>query len=147
MGRLLIILILVSGSTGAFADVEQAAGARAPTIDVATSQQRQYQQCLDPILHLQVEVRPHSEAPSRPEPAITVHAKHRSPIRLAAISVRKCHADLVGSLSPKQQTAMKQMSNRLNTSWSAIQRHLDLYQHLLDNGRFMLHFQGTPASY
>ena len=149
MGRLLMIVILVAGWTAGLADVGQAASGR--TTELSVSQQRQYQECLDAILHLQAEIRALSEAPSRPEPAMTVYAKHRSPIRLAAISVRKCHAEFVRSLSPEQQTAMKQALNRMSKSLSAIQRHLltlddDLYQHSLDNGRFMLHVQGLQRS-
>jgi hypothetical protein len=141
-----MIVILVSGSTGGFADVGQAAGGRTPTTDLSILQQRQYQQCLDAILQLQAEIRALSETPSRPEPAITIYARHRSPIRLAAVSARKCHADFVRSLSSGQRTSMKEALTRLSKSWSGIQRHLvtlddDLYQHSLDNGRFALHVE------
>lgn len=146
MGRLLMIVILVAGWTAGLADVGQTAGGRTPTTDLSTSQQHQYQQCLDAILHLQAEIRALSEAPSRPEPAITIYARHRSPIRLAVVSARKCHAEFVRSLSPEQRTSMKEALTRLSKFWSGVQRHLvtlddDLYQHSLDNGRFALHVE------
>ena len=144
--RRLVIAIVLTGSTFAPAAVGQVGAANERTL-LSNAQQRQYQQCVDTILHLQTEVRTLSATPSRPEPAITIYARHRSPVRLAAISVHKCYAGFVKSLSPDQRTAMKQGLRRVSNSWFGIQRHLvtlddDLYQHSLDNGRFTLHAQG-----
>lgn len=146
MRRLTIVTVmLLAASSLTLADVGQDGDNNSGT-QLTAPQRRQYQQCLSAIERLEAEVRALSATPSQPEPAINTYSKHRSAIRLAAISVRKCHTAFSGSLTREQRTATTKILEQLGHSWSEIQRHLltlddDLNQHLLDNGRLMLHVQ------
>lgn len=147
MGRLTIATImLLTLSSLTLADAGKKAGDSSAGVQFSEKQQLQYEQCLAAVECLQAEVRALSTPPSRPEPAITTYAKHRTEVRLAAISVRNCHSRLLTSFSQEQRTALKQNLGQMKDTWSGVQRHLltlddDLNQHLLDNGRLMLHVQ------
>jgi hypothetical protein len=146
MGTLTIVTVmLLAASSLTLPDVGTDGDNKTGT-QLTAPQRRQYEQCLSAIQRLETEVHVLSATPSRPEPAINIYAKHRSTIRLAAISVRKCHATFSSSLTLEQRTAMKELPRQLNHTWSEIHRHLlllddDLNQHLLDNGRLILHAQ------
>lgn len=141
MGRLTIaIVMLLAASSLTRADVGDNG------MQFSEKQRRHYEQCFGEVERLQAEVRALSKAPSLPEPAINTYAKQRSAIRLAAFSVRKCHSAFLTSLSQEQRTGLKDSLGQLKSTWTGIQRHLltlddDLNQHLLDNGRLMLHVQ------
>lgn len=147
MGRLTIAtLMLLAASSLTPESVAQESGGRKAGIHLTDEQRRQYEQCLGAVERLQAEVRALSTPTSRPEPSITTYAKHRSEIRLAAISVRKCHAIFSASLTQEQRTGTKEVLLQLNHAWSGILRHFlalddDLNQHQLDSGRLMLHVQ------
>lgn len=150
MRRLTIMCVLLAASILSFADVQQDTSDRTHK-QLAAAQQLQYEQCLSAIERLDAEVGALSATPSRPEPAITIYAKHRGSIRLAATSVRKCHAAFSDSLTREQRRAMKEALTQLGHSSSEIQRHVitlddDLNQHLLDDGRLVVHVQGFKRS-
>lgn len=147
MGRLTIAsVVLLTLSSLALADTGKKVSDSSTGVQFSEKQRIQYEQCLTAVERLRAEVRALSITPPRPEPAITTYAKHRREIRLAAISVRKCHSRLSDSFSQEQRTVLKRDLDQLKNTWSGVQRHLltlddDLNQHLLDNGRLMLHVQ------
>ena len=151
MRRLTIVTVmLLAASSLTLGDVAQDGDNKSGT-QLTGPQRRQYQQCLSAIERLEAEVRALSATPSQPESAINIYAKQRGPIRLAATSVRKCHAVFAAGLTAEQRSAMKGPLAQLKHSWSKIQRHLitlddDLNQHLLDNGRLVLHIQELKRS-